>query len=42
MHDVKFFHVVEWNQDLDCKPSDKSFANTLEIVQLDKLIQIHR
>ena len=41
MNDVMLFHVVKWNQKLNCKSSNKANWNTLEVVALDELVEIH-
>lgn len=41
MHDRVIFHVVERNEDLNGEPSDEPLRDTLKVVHLDKLIQIH-
>ena len=39
--DVVFFHVVQRHQQLDCEPPDEPSGHSLEVVALDKLVQVH-
>ena len=41
VHDVVFAQEVEWYQNLDCKALDQRETESLEVVHLDEVVQIH-
>ena len=40
MHDVVLTHVVERDQDLDCKPLYQTQREALEVIHLDEVVEV--
>ena len=41
MYDIMFSHVMQGNQKLNSKSSNKTHGNTLKVIALDEFIKVH-